>query len=96
MKKIILLLISGFIISNTQYSIGVDLKREINTSHYDATDVSPYIDGTNLPGLTIGVEKLGYLGKKKRMDLGFEYSISTTKGNRNFNYRYFKNNWYCI
>ena len=89
MKKLILLLISGFIISNTQYSIGVDLKREINTSHYDAgniTDVSPYIDGTNLPGLTIGVEKLGYLGKKKRMDLGFEYSISTTKDNRSFNY----------
>lgn len=89
MKKLILLIVSGFIISNTQYSIGVDLKREINTSHYDVsniTDISPYIDKTNLPGFTLGIEKLGYLGKKKRMDLGFEYSISTTRSNRSFNY----------
>ena len=87
MSKLILLVISGFIISNTQYSIGVDLKREINTSPHDAsniTDIRPYIDGTNLPGLTIGIEKLGHLGKRKRMDLGFEYSISTTRDNRNF------------
>ncbi|MAS81748.1 MAG: hypothetical protein CMF45_03580 [Legionellales bacterium] len=89
MRKLILLIISGFIISNTQYSIGIDLKREINASPHDAsniTDIRPYIDGTNLPGLTIGIEKLGHLGKRKRMDLGFEYSISTTGDTRSFRY----------
>ena len=85
MKKIILLIVSGFIVSNTQYSIGIDLKRELkDMSHYSdpnnvLNNVSNYMNGINLPGFTLGVEKLDYLGKKKRINLGFEYSMKTTR-----------------
>ena len=86
MKKIILLIVLGFIFSNTQYSIGIDLKKELSTNHYSdpnnvINNVSNYIDGVNLPGFTLGFEKLGYLGKKKRINLGFEYSMKTTRDN---------------
>ena len=80
MKKIILTIVLGFLLPNTQFSIGIDLKRELSTSHYnDPNNVSSYMDGVNLPGFTLGVEKLGYLGKKKRINLGFEYSMNTTR-----------------
>tara|TARA_Y100001980_G_C14539534_1_gene316998 strand:+ start:1298 stop:1888 length:591 start_codon:yes stop_codon:yes gene_type:complete len=89
MKKIILLIVSGFIVSNTQYSIGIDLKRELkDMSHYSdpnnvPNNVSNYMNGINLPGFTLGVEKLDYLGKKKRINLGFEYSMKTTRESPN-------------
>ena len=84
MKKIILLIVLGFIVSNTQYSIGIDLKRELSTNYYSdpnnvLNNVSNTIDGINLPGFTLGVEKLEYLGKKKRINLGFEYSMKNIR-----------------
>ena len=80
MKKIFIMIILGFAFSNTQYSIGVDLKREISTSDYISSyDISGYMNGVDVKGFTLGLERIKYLGKRKNIDLGFEYSMSTTR-----------------
>ena len=80
MKKIVIMIILGFAFSSTQYSIGVDLKREISASDYISSyDISGYMNGVDVKGFTLGLERIKYLGKRKNIDLGFEYSMSTTR-----------------
>ena len=80
MKKIFIMIILGIVFSSTQYSIGIDLKREISASdNISSYDISGYMNGVDVKGFTLGLERIGYLGKRKKIDLGFEYSMSTTR-----------------
>ena len=80
MKKIILIIALGLLLPNAQFSVGVDLKREISTGDYISPyDISGYMNGIDVKGFTLGLERIGYLGKRKNIDLGFEYSMSTTR-----------------
>ena len=84
MKKVILFSFLGFMYSNTQFSIGLDILRQINNelTHDEGesiNDIAPYMNDINLPSLTLGIEKIGHLGKKKRIDFGFEYSMNISR-----------------
>ena len=86
MKKVILLIFLGIMYSNTQFSIGLDALREINNelTHgegQDINDIAPYMNKINIPSLTLGIEKIAHLGKKKRIDFGFEYSMNIMRRN---------------
>ena len=84
MKKVILFSFLGFMYSNTQFSIGLDILRQINNelTHSEGesiNDIAPYMNDINIPSLTLGIEKIGHLGKKKRIDFGFEYSMNISR-----------------
>jgi len=86
MKKVILLIFLGIMYSNTQFSIGLDALREINNelTHgegQDINDIAPYMNKINIPSLTLGIEKIAHLEKKKRIDFGFEYSMNIMRRN---------------
>ena len=60
--------------SDITFSIGLDLIRYTKVKNHPEGILGPYFHDLNHPTISFGIQKNGILGKKKNIDLCFEYS----------------------